>query len=218
MTGNQDPSFERIHPDDAVGCAAAEAACRRWHNLTLTLLGTLADSGRTSFADDRRLFMAWQVTRLLAPSWNEPPAWFVQRHIENKRDIERKGVQAEGGRGGLWSHRRSNLPMKCDQPQVSNLVMHEFAGRSSVRGARIICWLGTRAMQVLVLLGHALQVISPRSVTDVRQRRITMRYTAFGGWPPGHPAGDVLVTSGDHVHDKHCLGWELDPRRVLEAA
>lgn len=159
MTGNQDPSFERIHPDDAVGCAAVEAACRRWHNLTLILLGTLADSGRTSFADDRRLFMAWQVTRLLAPSWNEPPAWFVQRHIENKRDIERKGVQAEGGRGGLWYHRRSTV----------------------IRwGARIICRLS--------------------------------------GWSPGHPAGDVLVTSGDHVHDKHCLGWALDPRRVLEAA
>lgn len=223
MAGNQDPSFERIHPDDAVGCAAAEAACRRWHNLTLTLLGTLADSGRTSFADDRRLFMAWQVIRLLAPSWNEPPAWFVQRHIENKSDIEHKGVQAEEGRGGLRSHRRSNLPIKCDQPQVSNLAMHEFAGRSSVtvirRGARIICRLSTRAMQVLVvLLDHALQVILPRPVTDVRQRRGTMRYTSFGGWPPGHPAGDVLVTSGDRVHDKHGLSWELDPRRVLEAA
>jgi hypothetical protein len=29
-TGNQDPSFERIHPDDAVGCAAAEAAYVAW--------------------------------------------------------------------------------------------------------------------------------------------------------------------------------------------
>jgi hypothetical protein len=185
MTGNQDPSFERIHPDDAVGCAAAEAACRRRHNLTLTLLGTLADSGRTSFADDRRLFMAWQVTRLLAPSWNEPPAWFVQRHSEDSRDIEYKGTQTGGGRVGLRPHPR----------------------------------LSTRAMRVLVvLLGHAVQVILPRSVADARHRRVNMRYTASSGWPPGHRAGDVLVTSGDHVHDKHCLGWELDPRRVLEAA
>ena len=176
---------ERIHPDDAVGCAAAEAACRRRHNLTVILLGTLADSGRTSFADDRRLFMAWQITRLLAPSWDEPPAWFVQRHIEDRRDIKDKGTQAEGRRGGLRPHRRLN----------------------------------TRTMRALVvLLGHAAQVILPRSVADARQRRIKMRYTAFSGWPPGHLAGDVLVTSGDHVHDKHCLGGEFDPRRVLEAA
>jgi len=184
MTGNQDPSFERIHPDDAVGYAAAEAACRRRHNLTLTLLGTLADSGRTSFADDRRLFMAWQVTRLLAPSWNEPPAWFVQRHIDDRCDIEHKGTQVGGGRGGLRPHR----------------------------------WLSTQAMRVLVaLLGQAVQVILPRSVADVRHRRIKLRYKAFSGWPQGRPAGDVLVMSGDHVHDKHCLGWEFDPRRVLEA-
>jgi hypothetical protein len=128
MTGNQDPSFERIHPDDAVGCAAAEAACRRRHNVTLALLGTLADSGRASFDDDRRLFMAWQVTRLLAPSWNEPPAWFVQRHIDDRRDIEHNGTQA----GWLHRpHRRSSLPMECDYPRVSNWVMLGPAGRSS---------------------------------------------------------------------------------------
>jgi len=175
---------ERIHPDDAVGCAAAEAACRRRHNLTVILLGTLADSGRTSFADDRRLFMAWQITRLLAPSWNEPPAWFVQRHIEYRRDIEHKGTQSGRARGGLRPHPR----------------------------------LSTRTMRVLVvLLGNAVQVILPRSVADVRHRRVKLRYTAFSGWSPGRLADDVSVTSEDHVHDKHCLGWKFDPRRVLEA-
>ena len=165
----QDPSFERIHPDDAVDCAASEAACRRRHNLTVILLGTLADSGRTTFADDRRLFMAWQVTRLLAPSWNEPPDWFVQRHIEDRRDIEDKGTQVGGRRGGLRPHRRSNLPMKCDHPQVSNWVIHELAGRSSAicRIASVISRLSTRTMRVLVApLSHAVQVILPRSVAD----------------------------------------------------
>lgn len=211
----QDPSFERIHPDDAVDCAASEAACRRRHNLTLALLGTLADSGRTSFADDRHLFMAWQVTRLLAPSWNEPPHWFVQRHIEDRH------FRAGEERGGHQPRYRPGIPIVCDHSQVSDCTMHELAGRGSVirSVASVISQLNTRAMRLLVaLLDHALQAILPWPVTDARQRRIKMRYTDFSGWHPGHLAGDVLATSGDYAHDKHCLSSEFYPRRLLEAA
>lgn len=188
MTGNQDPSFERIHPDDVVDCAAAEAACRRRYTLALALLGTLADSGRTSFADDRRLFMAWQVVQLVAPSWNEPPEWFVRRHGADKRDLDYEGVRADRERDGSWLRRSTGAIRRVNSRAIRGLV---------------------------VLLDHALQAILLRSLIDVRHRRMKVQYTAFHGWPPGPPADNVQAASAEHADDEYGPDRDIDPGRVV---